>query len=397
MKTLYIVPFTHNMLSDIYKSFLDFFSGQFPRINWKVMGTYFKAVEFLNKKQQMGREVDMPMLPMMSLNPSGEFVIEEKYGRMFWRFPYLAPGLTSTMFTPIYQDQYVKITPNFTRLRGELEIAIGTASYYEYLDYKIFLNLLFGGLERYIYPEGFNIYIILPDNFKDLLYKNDVTGEQHPIIIPNTETKLIKTIAQNKLVYPGTVTPLFRLTAMSDNSTRLGGTNDIPSWTLGFTAEYEIEIPTQFIIESDYLLEHIDLDICLGLVYSKNSEYNQGTPPDEIKSFTANYDWHLNSTTDSTASDIPDFSLTKKNDREFKIRYYHIVTAEEADSTADIEISLPESITDKDLLMIIYPYGKMDYWDQYIIQDSGTTLILHVNKLILEKGQFLELYIYKYA
>ena len=143
LKTLYIVPFTHNMLSDIYKSFLDFFSGQFPRINWKVMGTYFKAVEFLNKKDQMGREVDMPMLPMMSLNPSGEFVIEEKYGRMFWRFPYLAPGLTSSMFTPIYQDQYVKITPNFTRLRGELEIGIGTASYYEYLDYKVFLNLLF--------------------------------------------------------------------------------------------------------------------------------------------------------------------------------------------------------------------------------------------------------------
>lgn len=383
-------------MSDIYKSFLDFFSGYFPRINWKVIGTYFKAVEFLNKKQQMGREVDMPMLPMMALNPSGEFVVEEKYGRMFWRFPELASAYTTRMFEPIYQDRNVKITPNFNRFRGDIEVVIGTASYYEYLDYKIFLNLLFGGLDRYIYPEWFNLFIILPDDFKNIVYSNDVTSKEYNVSIDNVETKMIKTIAQNKLIYPGRISPIFKLTSMTDNSTRFGGTNDIPSWNLSFNVEYEIELPTQFIIESDYLLENIDIGISFGLVYSKNAFYNSGIPPLQIDSFTANYDWKLADSTDSTAADIPDITISNKQDRFFKVRYYHIITQEEADSTSDIAISLPEPILDKDLLMIIYPEGKLNYWDQYDIVDNGTTLILHVNKLKLELGQFLELYVYEY-
>ena len=383
------------MLSDIYKSFLDFFVGQFPRISWKVIGTYFKAIEYLNKSKEYDRETDMPMLPMLALNPSGDFVIEEKYGRMLWRFPYLVGGFATDVYNPIYKDKNITITPNLTRLRGDLEIVIATSSYYEYLDYKVTLNLLFGGMDRYIYPNFFNLFIILPDNIKDLVYLNDVTGQTYPIDISDAETKLIKTIAQNKLVYPGIINPIFKMTSMSDHSTRFGGIDDTPSWSLGFNVEYEIEVPTQFIVESDYLLEHIDLDISLGVVYSKNDLYGQGIPPQEIQSFTANYDWHILDSTDSSASITPDVTIDNLQDREFKIRYYHIITREEAESTVDIEITLPEPIVDKKLLMILYPYGKMTY-DQYDIINGGDTLVLYVKNLKLETGQFLELYVYQY-
>lgn len=396
VKTLYKVPFTHNMMGDVYKSFLDFFGTCFPRVSWKVMGTYFKAIEYLNKKNLVGRETDMPNLPMIALNPSGEFVIEEKFGRMLWRFPDLLAGFTTRLYDPIYQDQHVKITPIFTRMRGDLEVNLICPSYYEYVDSKIELNLIFGSMERWIYPGRFNLFVILPASFENLIYSNDVTGQTYEVDLQRSSNKLIKTLAQDKLVIPSSIRPMFRVTGMTDQSIRLGGTSDVPTWHLGFTVEYEIEIPTQFIVETDYLLQDIDFYINLGVVYSKNSNYNSDIPPAAVSSFTAEYDWELADATDSTAALTPDMSIINVANKNFKTRYYHIVTQAEADSTADIEIALPEIIMDPSLLIIVNPIGILNYWDQYKII-GGDTLILRVQKLTLEAGQFLELYVYQYS
>ena len=151
----YIYNFVHNPLSDFYRSMLDYFCVLYPRFQWKVIGTYQKAVEFLNKSQQYGRETDQPMLPAILLNPSGEFMIDDIAGKFLWRFPDLGLGFAATgAFDPIYQDTNVKIVLCWSRLKGELIFSFLPASYYEYMDMKMFFLLKFESITG-VFPAAF--------------------------------------------------------------------------------------------------------------------------------------------------------------------------------------------------------------------------------------------------
>jgi hypothetical protein len=396
--TRYEYFWIHNVFGHFVKDTLDYFADYlYPRFTWKVVGSYDKAVEYLNKQVQYARETDQPMRPALICDPSGDFSFDETYGKQPWRYPNLAPGFAKYMFHPIYQDQNVLITVAFSRMIGELNFIGLMSSFYEYTDMRVFLNLIFGGMERYIYPRWFTSFVILPESIYNYRYTNDVTGESYKINIDDAYNKLVKTTATNELVYPCTILPRYKLTSMSDSSSRLGGTDSLPDWKLSFTISYEIELPTFMVLETNYLAETLKVNIKYGSCYTANKAYETADDiPVNIESFESNIDHGLDSTSNSTITFPDEGTINNKKSRLFKTRYYHIVTQSEVDSTSVINISLPEVVLDQNLLRLSGKYGELVYGDHYNIITSGSVIEINKTTVTLELDDMLEISIYQY-
>ena len=265
--------FVHNVYANFFKDSLDYFAGHlWPRFEHRVVATYDKAVEYLTKKDQYGREVDKPQLPAMILNPSGEFDLADAIagGKQTWRFPNLSPGFGKRLFTPIYQDENMYITVVFMRIQGDIELLMLLNSFYEYCDLKMLFLNTFAGFDRWIYPQFFTSFIILPPELVNYKYKNDITGADYGI---NWEQEgayehLIKTTAKDEMVYPVNIKPIYKLTGFSDVSQRYGGTDKLADWRLGATIKYEIEVPTYIVVTQDYLATGVEMEIRAGSAYT---------------------------------------------------------------------------------------------------------------------------------
>ena len=301
------------------------------------------------------------------------------------------------MFHPIYQDQNVLITVAFSRMVGELNFIGLMSSFYEYTDMRVFLNLIFGGMERFIYPRWFTSFIILPEDVYNYRYTNDITGESYKINIEDSYNHLVKTTATDELVYPCTILPRYKLTSVSDSSTRLGGTDALPDWKLGFTISYEIELPTFIVLETNYLAETLKINVKYGSCYTANKAYETADEiPANIDSFESNVDHGLDSTANSTIVFPDETTINNKKSRLFKTRYYHIVTQSEVDSASVINISLPEVVTDNNLLRLSGKYGELIYGDHYNIISSGSVIEIDKTTVTLELDDILEISIYQY-
>ena len=407
IETRFHYEFIHNVLGHFYKDTLDYFSDYlYPRFQWKVVSTYDKAVEYLMKNIEYGREVDQAMKPALILNPSGDFEFDETYGKLPWRFPNLAPGMIKRIYQPIYQDQNVIINLGFSRLKGELEFIALVNSFYEYTDVKLYLGLIFGGKDRYIYPQRFNSFIILPEDIYNYEYNNEYTGVSYKLNIPGTENKLIKTTNRTEVVYPMEILPKFKLIGMTDASERLGGTDKLPTWKLNFNLEYEVEIPSWLILESDYLAQNLKVNIKYGSCYSSNYEYNSEEVPVNISSFTSKLVYvdstsgneiSLDGTSQVSIEQTPDHSdIEDRTELIFKTRYFHIVTQSEEESTTTVEFSLPETILNKDTLIVNTKYGHLAYGDNYTISEDGNDIIINKTYTNLDENDIIELYVYEF-
>lgn len=395
IETRYHYEYINNVFSSFYKSILDYFATYLqPRFEYQTVSTYDKAVEYLSKKDQYGREIDQPNLPALILNPSGEFGISDNGGMQFWRFPNLAPGLVKRLFYPIYQDSNVLVTVGFSRIKGEMEIIALVNSPYEYIDTKMLFLQIFGGFNRLIYPQWFNSYIIIPDELLNYTYYNEYTGQRYGL---NWESAgatevLVKSTNKNEIVCPVYIKPWFKLTSMSDGSTKYGGTDKLYDWRLISTIEYEVEVPSFVILESDYLAENINLSINFGTVFST---YPKFQPPVNRELVRYHWDFGLDDTSNSTANYDTTSEIEYTKHLVFNTRYYHIITELEAESTTDVDISLPETIEDPDYLLVNSKNGNLLYGDHYLITDNGDTLRIKVDNVTLTTGQIIELYVYK--
>lgn len=414
IETRYNFIFIHNVFGHFYKDLLDYFSDYlYPRFEWKVIGTYHKAVEYLSKLEQYGGEdTDQPNVPALILNPSGDFGLDETYGKMLWRSPNLMPGYIKRVFDPIYQDPNVVVTVGFSRIKGDCELICMVPSYYEYLDIKIFLNLIFGGLDRYIYPIFFNSFIILPPEIYNYEYDNPITGVHYKINIPDLNSKLIKTTNKTEMVIPCRIKPIVKMTSMTDSSTRLGGVDRLPDWRLTFTIEYEVELPTFIVLETDYLIDTIKYSVGYGSCYSANQDYNVGhfstdtsTPTEKaynVRDGEFSEESYLESGLIDGTSGIyiqpinPENCEQTKKEKIFNTRYFHIATQSEADSTSTVVITLLERILDSDLIVVSGKYGKLLYGDHYKLATDGWSIIIDKRYVELKKDDMLEIYSYKH-
>lgn len=325
------------------------------------------------------------------------------------------------LFDPIYKDQHVQVHAGFLRIKGEMELIMLCNSFYEYCDLRMLFINTFGGMDRIIYPTFFSSFIILPQSFLDYRYKNEYTGDDYKINweTANASLKLVKTIATEELVLPLNIGPQFSLTSLSDGSTRYGGPDDIAEWKLNAIINYEVEIPNYLIIESDYLVEGIDIEIGYGSAFSV---YNDYQPPVDRILYNFSWDWGLNydtNTPDKLGYMNPNDTTsitTYVGDFIYKNRYFHTVTEEEAllsDTTNNLEISLPEQILDPKILIVNSKEGQLKFGDHYYLKDDGWTLVIRTGDtsdyvwntcppvtetthwVYLQKGWILELFIYE--
>lgn len=393
----YLYTFIHNVYADFFSDMMNYFADHvYPRFGHRVMGTYDKAVEYLTKKAQYDREMDMPMKPAIILNPTGEFNIAEGNagGKQYWRFPNLTPGFATRLFDPVYQDDHVKITPGFMRIKGEVELIMLLESFYEYCDIRMLFLNIFGGTDRIIEPQFFNSFIILPEDLVNYEYYNEYTGTRYTLDwdTAGAYETLVRTTNRNELVIPVNIKPQISLVGISDASERYGGTDSLPSWKLNATINYEIELPVWLLMETDYLAQNINLEVRYGTAFS---EYPVTDPPVNRQLYKYKWDWGLNEQTNSDLNLVDSTScFPYLADFVLKTRYYHVVTQSEIDSTGDLVITLPETITDNRALIVNSKYGSMAYGDNYEIINSGTQIIIYKDNVQLVKNMVIELYIY---
>jgi hypothetical protein len=389
---------------------LEYFSTYlYPRFEWRVVSTYDKAVEYIEKIKQMGREPDMPMKPALILNPSGDFNFDESgHGaKQPWRFINMAPGFTSRLYQPIYQDENIKVVPGFQRYKGEIEFLALCTSFYEYCDLRVYLLQMFTGADRYISPRFFNSFIILPQELLDYEYTL-LDGTKYKIDWQSSgaQCQLVKTINKDMMVFPCTIHPRLKLTGMTEASTKLGGLDKLADWRLTFNVEYEIEVPTFLILISDYLAENINFQIMYESCYTENDLTEMKSPPEYMNQMSTHWDAVItgnedicgDNTTPSVAGIqvvLPD-KADIVQDRQIleSTRYYYVVDST-ADLSVNIVINLPEVIIDSKLLLLYSKYGNLPYGDTYQINQEGTELTIFTSKVSLQGGDILEIYIYK--
>jgi len=388
--------FIHYAYSDFFRSILDYIDDMYPRFNWKVITTYQKAVEYLSKKAQYGREVDQPNAPALVLDPKGDINTDDISGKFLWRYPNMIPFFASKLFDPIYRDENVEITACFSRMKGEVEVYAILASIYEYLDFKNMINLFWAGSDRYFNPFWLHSYIILPPEVYNYNYTNEYTGENYYVNIPDISNILVRTTNRNEVVYPFKTKPRFKITAASDASQRLGGTDNLPEWRLNLTIDYEIELPTYLVIKTNWMPKYINLNIECGSTYSYNgNDYDVNHVPSVM--FGSNYegDFNMYDGTSTTLILPTEMVETEENTRTFKIRYYHIVTKSQEQSDTDLYISVPEEITDVNLLILRMKDRILRYMDDYEIIDDGKIVV--VKKSVgYKEHDVIELFIYQY-
>jgi len=396
--------FINNIFADFVKASVDYFGNLYPRFVHKVVGTYDKAVEYITKIEQYGdRPQNMPNLPAIILNPTGDFGLDETASgarQINFRFPNLAPGLISRLYDPIYEDNDVRVCVGFTRLKGEFEMIALLPSFYEYFDLKVLLIQMFGDIGRPIYPQWFNSFLILPSELYLYEYNNAYTGVTHTLDWSKAKVaeEVIKTTNKNEMVVPVRMRPLYKLTSLADASTRYGGADRLANWKLGFTVEYQLEMPSMMMVLTDHLIENVKLEIRHILNYSTATQYDVNIYPerDILK-------LHWDVTIDSTSEDY--FQVVKGDVEEVEDKsliltntYVHVVTQQEADSISDISIDLPEQVyPDVDVLLLLSTYGYMNYKDHYDISEDGWRLIIHKEFVELTKDQIIQLIYYKRA
>lgn len=390
--------FIHNVYANFFKDALDYFSLHlYPRFEYKVVGTYDKAVEYLNKQCELNREADKPNLPALVLNPSGDFDLADGNagGRQLWRFPNLAPGMIKRIFDPVYQDDNIEINVGFMRMQGDLELLMLLNSFYEYCDLKMLFLEIFGGYERWIYPQFFNTFIILPEELVNYRYSNPYTGLDYKINwnTAGAYTKLVRTIAKEELVIPCRIKPTYKLTSVSDGSQRYGGADQLADWRLTATIRYEIEIPAFLVLQTDYLVENIDINILAGSVYS---DHDYSNVPEHEWNIKHSYDWGLDETSNSQIT-FPDSTSINQYEveYEFNTRFFHTVTQAEVDSTGNLNIQLGFEVDDINTIKVYGPYGQMDYGNHYLFTNNDTTLTINRKNVEITVGMVIEIYLYK--
>jgi len=271
--------YCNNCMGMFFRGILNYFADELYPFNYKVIATYNKAVEFFNKKIETGQEIDTQILPAITLDPSGEFLPEERGGKFLWQYPNLYPAFGAKLFDSIYKDNDMIVTPVFTRFSGNMEMICWLNSVYEYIDFRTLMIMWSGGINRIIRPKGLWSYIVLPDEILNYEYNKILVDGSEEILKIDWRTTdavvtLIKNMNQERIVYPVLLTPFLQIENISDASQKHPGT-DLAAYKLSITFKYEIDLPTFIFIKNVTQIQTIKVSVEMGPFHSK---YNIDDP-----------------------------------------------------------------------------------------------------------------------
>jgi len=258
--------FVHNSFGSFYSGVLNWFADElYPRFQYRLVGTYEKAVQFFKDRQTHGIDLNEKILPSITLDPMLDFSQEERGGRFLWQHSTYAPGIGMRLFKGIdLKEQDILLTPVFSRYQGTFEITFWLSSVYELIDFRVALLQFCGGYQRWLRPEFFWSYLILPDEIEHY-EKEDGTeidwGNSYADLLH------VDTINKHKLAVPIPLDPIWRLESLGDSSTKYGG-DQLTEYKMSGTFGYEINIPT-YIVLSRGLDPRLKLTFSIGKTYSK--------------------------------------------------------------------------------------------------------------------------------
>ena len=380
--------FINNCLGAFFRGTLNWFGDVFyPRIQYKVIGTYEKSVEYFNKKRQLSREVDKNLLPSITLDPNLDFKPAEVGGRFLWQSESLAPGFGSYLFDriPGLEDQGICLTPVFSKYEGDFNLTFWFNSIYEYFDIRLFLFQWSGGYDRKLRPVNYESFIVLPDSI------NEYELDGVPLDWSKTERTLTRIDNMGKEVYtlPVKLTPWFWFTDISDASTKFGG-DDIAEYKLSVSVRYEIDLPT-YLVLTPYCG-----DIKIRMTFSMDTTYSRyGMLPffsDDSYRKTAEHDvpgiMIIENEVNSKNRDIILADFDKRS-------YYQFTKKDEDDWTPEQEwftISNPfKTVLNPEELRIVTYSGMLDYGDEWTLNPDGSTIEVKVEP---KEGELIEVFKY---
>jgi hypothetical protein len=391
----YYYYFINQVVGGFIRSMADFFGMElYDRTNEIVIGTYEKAIQHYKNRITEAGEKHAPKFPFISFDPGLDFEPEDRAGRFFYQYPSFENRLSAKSFGPIiYNDGNVQISPVLNRYRGTFEITVWCGSVYELIDLRILTYQFFGGLDRYIYPRNIEGYFILPEELVFYTYDNPYTGQEYQLDWTGSDLSqmLIKNINRNKYVFPFTMTPYVKLTAVGDGAEKFGGADDtISEHRLLVSLEWECQLPTHLAFLSTSLPDpwhKIVFYIDAGAGYHRIQPGTEGIIPME----------EIISITDSTGGAN---ATIKTVETRLKQAYNYILTQEDEDKInagERIPIALLEPLPAFDYvyLKIYAKYGPMTYGLHWELPDIQTVNLLGFNLTSLKKGDVIVISVYE--
>ena len=251
--------YINNAYASFFRSIADYFrSDWFDRSSDTIISTYTKAVRhWMNIKKNAGEDYS-PNYPFLSMDIGTDLEPDPQAGRFFHQYPAWrkrwATDLYGNYYEPvIYKDDQVLISPIWNRYKGTIELTIWCSSIYEYFDVRQLVFQKWSGLDRIIMPVVVDGCIVLPDELVDWEYTNEYLPVNYPIRWEENkaETKLIKNMNRNKVVYPFSVKPQLRLSSVTSGADKYGGSgDDVAEHRLVIEMIWESYLPTHVGVHS---------------------------------------------------------------------------------------------------------------------------------------------------
>lgn len=385
--------YIHNVLGCFFDSMAKFFKNSlFSSSTECVIGTYEKAVQHFQNRTYDGGERHYTKYPFLTLDPSLDFDIEERAGMFLYQYPSYELLKASKQFGPnFYEDENVTISPVLNRYVGTFSLIIWCRSVYEYIDLRILaLQFFAGGKGRIIYPVNVDGYFILPDKYLYYDYQNPYTGLEYTLDWSSSEAEsiLIKTLNQDKWVYPFSLTPWLTLEGAGDGSEKYGG-DDLSEYKLVLDIKWETYLPTHLVLVSHkgpIILPNSYFEMETGIVHRF---------PGVEESVPANVT-HIYA--DPTKEPIHPDGIWS-TDVSYKERWEYILTASDVESLnneENITLEIPEAVSDAFKLKIYHGGSILRVGYNFNLIDSTHVQLLYVDLAgEVTEGNLIDFFIYE--
>jgi len=392
---LYHNLYVHSTFSNFIRTIADIFSTEwFSRTKDVVISTYEKSVERERNRKNDASEKYSPKFPYITLNFDLDMAPDEILGKQFYQFGGYCDYFSTKQWAPyIYQDDNTILSTNFNRYKGNIELIIWCSSIYELLDYKMLVFQKWGGLNRIFQPyvEG---YFVLPDEIKLYTYENPYTGESFKLDWDKSLTQeyLIRTINQNKLVYPFGMNPMLKLISVDDGSEKYGNPSkdEISIYRMSIMIEWESWLPVNLVLLSDALpipCHTFQLDLNVNYQWSgASSQLAEGSNPLTTPIHKLVTWWDQDSTSLGTAQLMWDRN------------YVYFLTAEDEATLRDeknIYITLPVELDDCVYLNIFTRYGELTRDFCWQLSSESIVKLIGLNMTAFREGDIISFEIYR--
>jgi hypothetical protein len=372
-----LMYYTHGTLHNFYLSFKDWM-GNMLGIQSKdiFMGGYSKGAErvrnIINNDKLKVESID----GILNIDPTGEINMEETMGKELWRYPNVITNKSKyyNLSELLYKDDNIEMTIIFNRITADINCTLFLGSLSKYLDYRMYLLQLFrGGNDRSFKPYTFINNMIFEDNFIEASYYNEITKKIEQLHWDDTtllNKKLIKQLGESKYVYPILAEPLIKMSSVNDSSNNKNVGQDLDTYMLNWTINYELTIPSYLFVNTEYDIEEIHQTI----INSKYSYVNE--LPNHIEG-------------------LPDFT-TDKDGITYKLYKKFVIEIDQHDETSNtIIFDLGDEMDNiKNMDFKFITHNNVYYYPSEMIDFKESNKIIIHKKYIKEELQFLNFGIY---